>query len=309
RDSVFRVLEPLEDKINESIRNPSKLGFRTSRSEWFRVYRDFFLPKESFDIIFLTARIVILCCDGFEIMDLNEYFTSPTLFASTLIILFHFEMAASPALQFLCLIIIVTPWPNAVDQLSRWACLGQTKMDSFCAMMVKRILYCESRLIHLLEFGLYVNKHGEPSQKRATVEWEGTANHVALHAPYLMIFNDQFIEVRDLETGRLVQIGAGNNVRCIWDSRALHGTNSTKEDDDQIIQKAQVHAVMNKLASSAGSKVIGQCVVELIPTLLLSESVPLVMQDKADSEASLVSEEGNDVFLHSHPSQSSPTES
>ena len=31
------------------------------------------MAKEAFDLVFLKARIVILCKDGFEIMDLDEY--------------------------------------------------------------------------------------------------------------------------------------------------------------------------------------------------------------------------------------------
>ena len=75
-DSVFRVLEPVDDKINEKVKAPvgfgSRLGFRSAKSEWFRAYRDFFLPSEAFDVIFLKARIVVLCAKGFELMDLNE---------------------------------------------------------------------------------------------------------------------------------------------------------------------------------------------------------------------------------------------
>jgi RHO1 GDP-GTP exchange protein 1/2 len=70
------VLEPVGDKINEKVKAPagfgSRLGFRSTKSEWFRIYRDFFLPSESFDLIFLKARIAILCAKGFEIMDLNK---------------------------------------------------------------------------------------------------------------------------------------------------------------------------------------------------------------------------------------------
>ena len=69
----------------------TRLGLRQQRSEWFRIYRvrtpylpptripeinvirqDFFLPSESYDLIFLKARIAILCTKGFEIMDLSE---------------------------------------------------------------------------------------------------------------------------------------------------------------------------------------------------------------------------------------------
>jgi len=98
-DSVFRVLEPVVGKVNERAKAPvslsSRLGLRQPRSEWFRVYRvralhlpltripeinvilqDFFLPSESYDLVFLKARIAILCTKGFEIMDLSELVTT-----------------------------------------------------------------------------------------------------------------------------------------------------------------------------------------------------------------------------------------
>ena len=93
-DSVFRVLEPVIGKINEKAKAPgglSRFGFGSQRSEWFRIFRvrtfsaamsnaeqmvdclqDFFLPSESYDLIFLKAKIAILCSKGFEIMDLTE---------------------------------------------------------------------------------------------------------------------------------------------------------------------------------------------------------------------------------------------
>lgn len=96
-DSVFRVLEPVIGKINEKAKAPgglSRFGFGSQRSEWFRIFRvciaflqfycewkadcsqDFFLPSESYDLIFLKAKIAILCSKGFEIMDLTEYVVS-----------------------------------------------------------------------------------------------------------------------------------------------------------------------------------------------------------------------------------------
>jgi hypothetical protein len=50
---------------------------------------EFFLPSESFDLVFLKAKIAILCAKGFEIMDLTEYvaFTTPPIHSSGLIII------------------------------------------------------------------------------------------------------------------------------------------------------------------------------------------------------------------------------
>ena len=76
-NSIFRVLEPVGEKINEGAKASagfgSRLSFRSTKSEWFRIYRDFFLPSDSFDVIFLKARIAIFCAKGFEIMNLHEY--------------------------------------------------------------------------------------------------------------------------------------------------------------------------------------------------------------------------------------------
>ncbi|KAG6849618.1 hypothetical protein H0H93_006902 [Arthromyces matolae] len=274
-ESIFRVLEPVGDKINEKVKAPvgigSRLGFRSAKSEWFRVYRDFFLPTESFDLIFLKARIVVLCAKGFEIMDLND-------FASTTV----------PAFD-----------DNRVPLAKR--CEAARPMGMFRSND-NEFLLCYD------EFGLYVNKHGEPIRQGATVEWEGTAERVALHAPYFMIFDSRFIEIRDLTTGRLVQIISGNDVRCIWDGRGVSSSTAPSAGGEQIDQEAQVHAVMNTVDSSTGpsrSKVIAQRVVELIPTLPLSGPGPLVMQDRKEAYFSPLTLEKKDVFLH--PSQFSPT--
>ena len=42
------------------------------------------------------------------------------------------------------------------------------------------------------EFGLYVDRHGDPSRSTGTVEWEGTAEKVAWHPPYILLFDSRF---------------------------------------------------------------------------------------------------------------------
>jgi hypothetical protein len=69
------------------------------------------------------------------------------------------------------------------------------------------------------EFGFYVNNTGEPNLTKGTIEWEGTAEHVAWHPPYVLVFNSRFIEVRHIGAGRLCQTIRGNDIRCTsqWD--------------------------------------------------------------------------------------------
>lgn len=137
-----------------------------------------------------------------------------------------------------------------------------------------------------VEFGLYVDKHGDPSRTIGTVEWEGNADRVALHAPYILLFDSRFIEVRHLETGRLCQIIPGSDVRCIWDGRGSSsnvavtpgglgpGLGMGVEGEEMMIQDAQVHVVMNasdaaSLGPRALSRAMAQHVFELLPTVPL----------------------------------------
>ncbi|KAF8166590.1 Dbl-like domain-containing protein [Mycena galopus ATCC 62051] len=246
-ESIFHVVEPIIDKINERAKAPagigSRFGFRQPKADWFRSYRDFFLPSESFDVMFLKARIAILCTKGFEIMDLLD-FKSVTI---------------------------------------------PTREDPRLATLAKRCESCrpmgmfrstdEEFLLCYNEFGLYVDKRGDPSPSRplGTVEWEGTAERVAFHAPYILLFDTRFIEVRDVETGRLAQIIPGNDMHCLWDGRG-QATNSNEQNladhRNGVLQEARVHGVMNAPEPPAqrghlAPRAVAQHVFELIPTIPL----------------------------------------
>ena len=108
-----------------------------------------------------------------------------------------------------------------------------------------------------------------------TIEWEGTAERVAFHAPYILLFDSRFIEIRHVETGLLVQIIPGSDVRCIWDGRGVSTSAVSPLHEDS--QEAQVHVVMNATDSTSGpgtlkNKSIMQHVCELIPTVQLFPS-------------------------------------
>ncbi|KAF8809527.1 hypothetical protein BYT27DRAFT_7187842 [Phlegmacium glaucopus] len=256
-ESIFRVLEPVSDKINERVKAPvgfgSRLGFRSAKSEWFRVYRDFFLPSDSFDVIFLKARIAIFCAKGFEIMNLQD-----------------FDSITIPHRED----------PRHSHLSKRWDSvrpLGMFKSTD------QEFLLCYD------EFGLYVDKHGDPCRTIGTIEWEGTAERVAFHAPYVLLFDSRFIEIRHVETGRLVQIISGSDVRCIWDGRGVSTSAiSSEHEHGDDSQEARVHVVMNATDSTNGpghlkNKSIVQHVCELIPTVQLfpSDSNSATGQDGA----------------------------
>lgn len=123
-----------------------------------------------------------------------------------------------------------------------------------------------------------MDKHGDPSRTTGTIEWEGTAERVALHHPYVLLFDTRFIEIRHIETGRLAQIVAGNDVRCIWDGRGTSLANTpgpSAFDSEHMVQEARVHGVMNVTdpppvgANGRPSRAVAQHVFEMVPTIPL----------------------------------------
>ncbi|KAK7062513.1 Rho guanine nucleotide exchange factor [Paramarasmius palmivorus] len=243
-DSIFYAVEPVIDKIKEVTKGTatlgSRFGFRTPKSDWFRPYREFFLPSESFDLIFLKAKVAILCTKGFEIMDLSDL-QSVTI-------------------------------PQKDDPRF----VGLAKRCEACRPLGMFRSTEEEFLLCYNEFGLYVNKRGEPSRPNGLIEWEGTAEKVALHSPYILLFDTRFIEIRHVQTGRLAQIIIGNDVHCIWDGRGtnvqppmtpLHG----QDEDERMVQEPRVHGVMNVSEPMGMGRTSprAQHVFELIPTIPL----------------------------------------
>lgn len=176
-------------------------------------------------------------------------------------------------------------WPRDVNHVNLGACSGQARMNSSFVTTVRFPLPKMSLLwilIHYAEFGLYVDRHGDPSRSIQTIEWEGTAEHVAWHPPYILLFDSRFIEVRHIETGRLAQIIPGNDMRCIWDGRGTTSLPPASPGPDgwneTISQEPRVHGVMNAnetsnqtLAASRAqiARPVVQHVFELIPTIPL----------------------------------------
>lgn len=242
-DSVFHVVEPVIDKITERPKASSSgilpIAFsRRNKSDWFRNYRDFSLPGESYDLIFLKAKIAVLCSKGFEIMDMID-FKSVTI-----------PQKDNPNLG------SIARRCEACRPLGMFRC----SEDEF--------LLCYN------EFGVYVDKHGIPSRNTGAIEWEGNADRVALHAPYILLFDSRFIEIRNIDTCRLSQIFMGSDIRCIWDGRGADTSPAAipEGSDENMIQEPRVHAVGNVTdAPPPGARVRGitQHVYELVPTIPL----------------------------------------
>lgn len=247
-NSVFRILEPIVvSKSSQGGPLNSHLDMWKSRSRGFRIYRDFSLPLKAYNVVFLGARIAILCKKGFEIMHLSDSqgVAIPRLYDPR-----HKELAKR------C-------------RSSRPIGLFRSSNDEF--------LLCYDK------FGLYINTYGDVNPTKGTIEWKVIADHVACHPPYVLIFNAHFIEVRHIESGRLCQIINGQSLRCTWNGYGSSIPLSRPDPDgmgeETPVLGTSVCGVMGTDDCSQGpsrpSHIAGaavECVFELVPTGLPSPS-------------------------------------
>lgn len=71
-------------------------------------------------------------------------------------------------------------------------------------------------LVAFEECAVYVNKHGDVSRS-VVMEFVGKAHSACLHGKFLILFHDDFVEIRNAVNGRLRQVIAGKNVTLLDD--------------------------------------------------------------------------------------------
>lgn len=113
------------------------------------------------------------------------------------------------------------------------------------------------------ECGVYVDQQGTPITSRAVVEWEGKAVSIAAFKEFVLIFDSSFIEIRRVDTGRLVQIMPLNDVRCVRASRSP-GVVASKEKQEEVPQDQAVYATTTSREMIDGKLADVQSLVELV---------------------------------------------
>ncbi|CAM0136841.1 Rho guanine nucleotide exchange factor [Umbelopsis sp. WA50703] len=185
-NSVFTALEP----SCGDLRDPKNAKMLTSRpgflnrggSTWFKHYKDFYIGADSSNVHFLKSRFNVICEKGFEIIDPENLNISRNL----------------PDL--------LDPQFNFVQRLG----------DSLKPLAMYRIH--DKFLMCYNKFAFYVDNHGAlvprgPQRTPLLCEWEGTPDSVVYFHPYIIAVEPQFIEVRNVDNGELVQIVPGEHIR------------------------------------------------------------------------------------------------
>ncbi|KAF9580142.1 RHO1 GDP-GTP exchange protein 2 [Lunasporangiospora selenospora] len=221
--STIKTLEPIDQ--DEAKKNkPSMLRMLPGqgKAELFKLYKDFYIPRESNSLHFLRNTLCVGCSKGFELIDLSNLNTQDLLDFS------------DPTLEFV---------HKKDENLKPLSIYRMGTGDSFT------FLLCYE------EFAFYVDKTGRRARNGWIIHWEGVPAFCALSHPYIIAFDSSFIEIRHVETGELVQIIQGNNIRCLYhvanQPGAIHVVTTDEEGEYQTIaQLCRESQISNLLEDS-----------------------------------------------------------
>lgn len=176
--SVFKVLEPIYQKSSEKKRGVGM--FKRGTTEFFREYDEFYIPAECTGMNLFHSSLAVSTARGFEVLTLDKKqpWSVPELKA--------------PHVQ------------NIAAHIKDQKALGMLRLSE------QEFLLCYSQC------AVYVNKHGDVSRS-VIMDFVGNAQSAALYGAYLILFDSDFVEIRNAQNGRLKQIIAGREVKCLDD--------------------------------------------------------------------------------------------
>ncbi|KAL5604859.1 hypothetical protein BROUX41_001810 [Berkeleyomyces rouxiae] len=180
-NTFFKVLEPVYHKSTEK---KSKLfgGWKTTgTTESFRDYDEFYLPVECYSLNLFHSYIAVATAKGFELLTLDKK-----------------QPVSIPDLK-------QSAITNIANRVRDQKPLGMFRLND------------QEFLLAYEDCAVYVDKHGDVS-RTLIMEYSGRqkkARGATLCGQYLLLFNEDYVEVRNAENGRLRQIIAGKDVRCL----------------------------------------------------------------------------------------------
>ncbi|KAH7158170.1 CNH domain-containing protein [Dactylonectria estremocensis] len=178
----FKVLEPIFHKSTE--KKSRLFGGRRpggGNTETFRDFDEFFFPTECYSLSLFQTYIAVSTAKGIEMLTLDKKqpMSIPDLKA--------------PAIA------------NIASRIRDQRPLGMFRLN-------------ENEFILTYEdCAVYVDKHGDVS-RTLIMEYTGKqkkARGATMYGQYLLLFNEDYVEVRNAENGRLRQIVAGRDVRVL----------------------------------------------------------------------------------------------
>ncbi|CCH47019.1 RHO1 GDP-GTP exchange protein 2 [Wickerhamomyces ciferrii] len=150
---------------------------KMSKKKFKNETREFHFNSEPVSISFLKTRLIVGCTKGFEIVSLNDG---------------NIEAILDPADTSLDFII---------------------NKEGLKPLAIHRI--SSNFLLSYSDCSFFINKNGWRTRYDFMINWEGIPQNFALWYPYLLAFESNFIEIRHVETGELLRVIIGENIRLL----------------------------------------------------------------------------------------------
>lgn len=178
--STVKVYEPMES-MTKGKKKSGLAKMLASGQEVLKPYKEFYIPMESNSIHFLRSKLCVGGAKGFEIVSLETLETQSLL-----------------------------------DQ-------ADTSLDFVARREGVKPIYIERNTSEFLlcytDFSFYVNKNGWRARGDWKILWEGAPNAFATWGEkYILAFEQEFIEIRQSDTGGLVCIQTHKNIRFLHSS-------------------------------------------------------------------------------------------
>lgn len=156
-------------------------GFKmfNSGQDELKAFKEFYIPTESSSIHFLKTKLCVACARGFEVVSLETLETQSLL-----------------------------------DQ-------ADTSLDFVARKENVRPIHIERLngefLLNYSEFSFFVNRNGWRARPDWRIDWEGQPQSFALSYPWILAFEPNFIEIRNIDTNA-VHIVPHRNIRMLHTS-------------------------------------------------------------------------------------------
>ncbi|CAE7106355.1 unnamed protein product [Rhizoctonia solani] len=211
-----RTSDPGRHRLFSRLRSPSK----DSYSSLFPKYgQTLSLPRDATDIAMLSKRLIVMCQSQIIIVDPRD----PAMKAYPVP-----DFMVHPSLEYGSAEAIA----SLKDRCYRSKSLGMVLSRSKELMVV------------YADFGCYVTKYGAPARQSAFVRWETRATSVAFRWPHALLFSPNYIEIRNVETGGLVQVVQEQDIRLLYAGppyegpilAAMRGEDDAKGKTDNVVE-------------------------------------------------------------------------
>ncbi|KAL1604751.1 Rho guanine nucleotide exchange factor [Paraconiothyrium brasiliense] len=179
REGLSSTFKVLEPVYQKSTEKKSRI-WKSGRTEFFREYDEFYIPTDCFGIDLFHSSLAISTAKGFEVLTLDKK----------------------------------QPWSVPDLRQSHVATIASRLQDQKPLGMFR--LSDQEFLLCYEECAVYVNKLGDISRS-VIMEFVGKAKSAAMYGPYVLLFDPDFIEIRNAQNGRLRQVISGRDVKCLDD--------------------------------------------------------------------------------------------